>query len=106
MVQSTYPAQWTDENNTLNGGSTSCETIELRLQTYPGYDGASYADGAQQVIALDEWYEEGLGVGVLEINVRLDVQQSQIPTQDDDNDETVQIEVQAVAFKASAEKLT
>ena len=107
MVQSTYPAQWTDENNTLNGGSTSCETIELRLQTYPGYDGASYTRMAHnEVIALDEWYEEGLGVGVLEVNVRLDVQQSQLPTQDDDNDETVQIEVRVVAFKASAEKLT
>lgn len=105
MVQSTYPAQWTDENNTLNGGSTSCETIELRLQTYPGYDGISYTRMAHnEVIALDEWYEEGLGLGVLEINVRLDVQQSQIPTQDNDNDETVQIEVRAIAFKANAEK--
>ena len=36
----------------------------------------------------------------------LEVQQSQIPTQNNDDDETVQIDVTFVAFKANAEKLS
>ncbi len=105
LAQSSYPAQWDYENNTLNDGSASCEEINLLLQTYPGYTGETYSRMAHnEVIALDEWYEEGFGVGVLDVNVRLDVQQSQIPTQDNDNDETIQIDVTVVAFKANAEK--
>jgi len=107
LVQSTYPAQWTDENNTLNGGSTSCEDIDLLLRTYPHYDGQNYTRMADnQVIALDEWVQEGLGVGSLDVNVKLEVQQSQIPTQNNDNDETIQIDVTIVAFKANAEKVS
>jgi hypothetical protein len=59
-----------------------------------------------QVIALDEWGAEDYGVGSLDVKVQLDVQSSQIPTQDNDNDETIQIDVTVVAFKANAEKLT
>jgi hypothetical protein len=107
LVQSAYSAQWADENNTLTGGSTSCEDIDLFLQTYPHYDGQEYTRMADnQVIALDEWGAEDYGVGSLDVKVQLDVQSSQIPTQDNDNDETIQIDVTVGAFKANAEKLT
>lgn len=58
-----------------------------------------------QVIALDEWGMEDYGVGSLDVKVKLDVQTSQVPTQDNDNDETIQIDVTVVAFKANAEKI-
>ena len=107
LVQSAYPAQWADENNTLSGGSTSCEDIDLFLQAYPNYDGQEYTRMADnQVIALDEWGVEDYGVGPLDVKVQLDVQSSQVPTQNNDNDETIQIDVTVVAFKANAEKLT
>lgn len=107
IVQSDYPAQWTEENNTLTGGSSSCEDISLFLLTYPNYDGQSYTRPAHnQVIALDEWVEDGYGIGSFDVNIKLEVQQSQIPTQNNDDDETVQIDVTFVAFKANAEKLS
>ena len=106
LVQSNYPAQWTDENNSLTGGSSSCEDISLFLLTYPNYDGQSYTRTAHnQVIALEEWVEDGYGIGTIDVNIKLEVQQSQIPTQNNDDDETVQIDVSFVAFKANAEKL-
>ena len=106
ITQTSYPAQWTDENNTLNGGSTSCEDIDLVLQVYPNYNGETYERMAHNaVVAVDEWVEDGFGVGDLSVNVQVDVQRSQVPTQDDDDDETVQIDVTVVAFKANAEKL-
>ena len=107
IVQSDYPAQWTEENNTLTGGSSSCEDVSLFLLTYPNYDGQSYTRTAHnQVIALDEWVEDGYGIGSFDVNIKLEVQQSQIPTQNNDDDETVQIDVTFVAFKANAEKLS
>tara|TARA_B100000575_G_C23121500_1_gene649101 strand:+ start:1543 stop:2271 length:729 start_codon:yes stop_codon:yes gene_type:complete len=107
MVQSDYPAQWTAENNTLTGGSSSCQDISLFLLTYPNYDGQSYTRTAHnQVIALDEWVDEGYGIGSFDVNIKLEVQQSQIPTQNNDDDETVQIDVTFVAFEANAEKLS
>ena len=106
ITQTSYPAQWTDENNTLNGGSTSCDDIDLMLQVYPNYNGETYERMAHNaVVAVDEWVEDGHGIGDLSINVQVDVQRSQVPTQDDDDDETVQIDVTVVAFKANAEKL-
>lgn len=106
ITQTSYPAQWTDENNTLNGGSTSCDDIDLMLQVYPNYKGEPYERMAHNaVVAVDEWIEDGFGVGDLSVNVQVDVQRSQVPTQDDDDDETVQIDVTVVAFKANAEKL-
>ena len=106
ITQTSYPAQWTDENNTLNGGSTSCDDIDLMLQVYPKYNGETYERMAHNaVVAVDEWVEDGLGIGDLSVNVQVDVQRSQVPTQDDDDDETVQIDVTVVAFKANAEKL-
>ena len=99
LVQTEYPAQWLDENNNLNGGSNSCETINLELLTYPGYNGESYETEADnKVIALDPWKIDGYGVGTLTLEVSLDVQSSQIPTQNNDNDETVQIDVTVVGF--------
>ena len=106
ITQTNYPAQWTDQNNTLNGGSSSCEDIDLVLQVYPDYSGEDYERMAHNaVIAVDEWVEDGHGIGELSVNVKVDVQRSQVPTQDDDDDETVQIDVIVVGFKANAEKL-
>jgi len=107
IVQSDFPAQWADENNSLSGASSSCEDISLLLLTYPNYDGQSYTKTAHnEVIALDEWGDEGYGIGSLDVNIKLEVQQSQVPTQNTDDDETVQIDVVVIAFKASAEKMT
>ena len=64
LVQNDYPAQWLDENNNLNGGSNSCEAINLELLTYPQYSGESYETEADnKVIALDPWKLDGYGVG-------------------------------------------
>jgi len=106
ITQTNYPAQWTDQNNTLNGGSNSCDDIDLTLKVYPNYNGEKYERMAHNaVVAVDEWVEDGFGIGDLSVNVQVDVQRSQVPTQDDDDDETVQIDVIVVAFKANAEKL-
>ncbi|CAI8389583.1 MAG: Uncharacterised protein [Candidatus Poseidoniaceae archaeon] len=76
------------------------------LQVYPDYSGEDYERMAHNaVIAVDEWVEDGHGIGELSVNVKVDVQRSQVPTQDDDDDETVQIDVIVVGFKANAEKL-
>ena len=58
-----------------------------------------------EVIALDEWVEDGWGIGSVDLNVKLEVQQSQVPTQDNDDDETVQIDMTVLAFKGNAEKV-
>ena len=50
------------------------------------------------MIALDPWKLDGYGVGFLTLEVSLDVQSSQIPTQNNDNDETVQIDVTVIGF--------
>ena len=50
------------------------------------------------MIALAPWKIDGYGVGTLTLEVSLDVQSSQIPTQNNDNDETVQIDVTVVGF--------
>ena len=106
IIQSDYPAQWADENNSLSGASSSCEDIFLTLQTYPNYDGTPYMRTAHnEVIALDEWAEDGWGIGSVDLNVKLEVQQSQVPTQDNDDDETVQIDMTVLAFKGNAEKV-
>ena len=107
IVQSDFPAQWADENNSLSGASSSCEDISLLLLTYPNYNGQSYTKTAHnEVIALDEWGDEGYGIGSFYVNIKLEVQQSQVPTQNTDDDETVQVDVEVIAFKASAEKLS
>ena len=107
IVQSDFPAQWADENNSLSGASSSCDDISLLLLTYPNYDGQSYTKTAHnEVIALDEWGDEGYGIGSLDVNIKLEVQQSQVPTQNNDDDETVQIDIAVIAFKASAEKMS
>lgn len=106
LTQDSYLAQWTDSNNTLSGGSTSCDDIDLSLRTYPGYDGQNYKLMAHnEVLATEQWKEDGYGLGQLSVNVQLDVQQSQVPTQNDDDDETIQIDVVVIAFKVNAEKI-
>ena len=91
LVRSDYPAQWTEENNTLAGGfHPPVRTVSLFLLTYPNYDGQSYTRTAHnQVIALDEWVEDmAMRTGSFDVNIKLEVQQSQIPTQNNDDDET------------------
>ena len=79
---------------------------KIKLVSGPNYDGQEYTRMADnQVIALDEWGMEDFGVGSLDVKLKLNVQTSQVPTQDNDNDETIQIDVTVVAFKANAEKI-
>ena len=74
ITQTNYPAQWTDQNNTLNGGSNSCDDIDLTLKVYHNYNGENYERMAHNaVVAVDEWVEDDFGIGDLSVNVQEDV---------------------------------
>ena len=106
IIVTSLNAQWEDDNNTLTDSSNSCETIFLQLLAYPDYDGLGYETEAHnQVLALEPWVEEEYGLGTFEIEIKLHVEQSQVPTQNNDNDETIHVTVETVFFKATAEKL-
>ena len=46
------------------------------------------------------------GLGTFEVEVKLQVEQSQILSQNNDDDETIHVTVETVYFKAIAEKLS
>jgi len=107
IIVTSLNAQWEDDNNTLTDSSNSCQTIFLQLLAYPGYDGLGYeVEAHNQVLALEPWAEEEYGLGTFEVEVKLQVEQSQIPSQDNDDDETIYVTVETVFFKAIAEKLS
>lgn len=105
IIVTSLNAQWEDDNNTLTDSSNSCQTIFLQLLAYPDYDGLGYEiEAHNQVLALEPWAEEEYGLGTFEIEVKLQVEQSQVPTQNNDSDETIYVTVETVFFKAIAEK--
>ncbi len=106
IIFSEIELQWDDDNNTLSGGSNSCEEIQLNIRSYPNYDGLSYEiESYNEVTASIDWTTLGYGIGTFDLQVDLEVQQSQVPTEDDDDSETIQIAVSVVCFDVSVQEI-
>ena len=100
-------AQWEDDYNSLSNSSNSCDTFTLQLLSYPNYDGSGYEiEAHNKVIALEPWSSNQYGIGSLEIEIKLQVEQSQVPTQNTDDDEMITVVIETVYFSTSAEKLS
>ena len=100
-------AQWEDDYNSLSNSSNSCDTFTLQLLSYPNYDGSEYEiEAHNKVIALEPWSSNQYGIGSLEIEIKLQVEQSQVPTQNNDDDEMITVVIETVYFSTSAEKLS
>jgi hypothetical protein len=99
-----YTAQWDYEGNNLSGQDSSCETILMYLQVYPGYTGSEQAsDAPNEYQALMPWTISGWGEGVLEIKVELDVNSvDQLGPVSQDEDEEITITVNIETFTAEA----
>ena len=83
-------AQWEDEENILSGSSDNCQTINLFLLVYPGYNGSNTTEfGINEQEAIDPWTNSTFGIGEFNLEVELNTQErvDGIPTQSDDDEE-------------------
>ena len=78
--------------------------IELHLRVYPNFDGKSTVISAvNEFQALEPWTETGWGVGVLSVDLELDVN-TPLGFADPiglDTDEEITVDVMVTMFKAS-----
>tara|TARA_B100001113_G_scaffold150567_1_gene123457 strand:- start:7381 stop:8085 length:705 start_codon:yes stop_codon:yes gene_type:complete len=106
ILYSDINLQWNDDNNTMSGGSNSCEEIPLKIRAYPDYDGEGYEIRSYNAATASvPWTENGYGLGLLDIQIDLEVQKSQVPTEDDDENESIQILVEIVCFELQVEEI-
>ena len=100
LVQNSYPAEWSDENNTLSGASNDASDIVLDLRTYPDYDGNTRnATGYNALQVLEPWVMDGHGLGLLEVNIEVDT--ASLPLTNDGNEE-VTVTLDVITFRAFA----
>jgi hypothetical protein len=99
-----FTAQWDYEGNNLSGQDSSCETIVMYLQVYPGYTGSEQtSDAPNEYQALMPWTASGWGEGTLEIKVELDVNSvDQLGPVSQDEDEEITVTVNIETFTAEA----
>ena len=103
IIENDLTAQWNDPASNLSGQDSSCVPIELHLRVYPDFDGQSTVISAvNEFQALEPWTETGWGVGVLSVDLELDVNS---PLGFDpiglDTDEEITVDVTVTMFKAS-----
>ena len=101
IIENDLTAQWTDPASNLSGQDSSCVPIDLHLRVYPNFDGQSTTISAvNEYQALQPWTETGWGVGVLSVDLELDVNS---PLGFDpigqDTDEEITVDVTVVMFK-------
>ncbi|RPG74640.1 MAG: hypothetical protein CBD01_004490 [Euryarchaeota archaeon TMED141] len=103
LIENDLTAQWTDPASNLSGQDSSCLPVDLHLRVYPNFDGLSTTISAvNKHQALEPWAETGWGVGVLSVDLELDVN---TPLGFDpigqDTDEEITVDVTVVMFKAN-----
>lgn len=102
IIENDLTAQWADPASNLSGQDSSCVPIDLHLRVYPNFDGQSTTISAvNEYQALQPWTETGWGVGVLSVDLELDVNS---PLGFDpigqDSDEEITVDVTVIMFKA------
>ena len=104
IIVNEFTAQWNSENNNLSGQDSSCETIEMYLQVYPGFTGDDQtSDAPNEFQALMPWKEAGWGEGTISIEVELDVNSvDQLGPVSQDEDEEITVSVNIVTFTTYA----
>ena len=104
IIENDLTAQWNDPTSNLSGQDSSCVPIELHLRVYPNFDGKSTVISAvNEFQALEPWTETGWGVGVLSVDLELDVN-TPLGFADPiglDTDEEITVDVMVTMFKAS-----
>ena len=104
IIENDLTAQWNDPASNLSGQDSSCVPIELHLRVYPDFDGQSTVISAvNEFQALEPWTETGWGVGVLSVDLELDVN-TPLGFADPiglDTDEEITVDVTVTMFKAS-----
>ena len=102
-----FTAQWDHDANNLSGQDSSCETIEMHLQVYPGYSGGEQtSDAPNEYQALMPWTIAGWGDGTLAIKVELDVNSvDQLGPVSQDQDEEITVVVNVETFTATVEMI-
>ena len=104
IIENDLMAQWNDPASNLSGQDSSCVPIELHLRVYPNFDGKSTVISAVNAFqALEPWTETGWGVGVLSVDLELDVN-TPLGFADPiglDTDEEITVDVTVTMFKAS-----
>ncbi len=104
IIENDLTAQWNDPASNLSGQDSSCVPIELHLRVYPNFDGKSTVISAvNEFQALEPWTETGWGVGVLSVDLELDVN-TPLGFADPiglDTDEEITVDVTVTMFKAS-----
>ena len=104
IIENDLTAQWNDPASNLSGQDSSCVPIELHLRVYPNFDGQSTVISAvNEFQALEPWTETGWGVGVLSVDLELDVN-TPLGFADPiglDTDEEITVDVTVTMFKAS-----
>ena len=104
IIENDLMAQWNDPASNLSGQDSSCVPIELHLRVYPNFDGKSTVISAvNEFQALEPWTETGWGVGVLSVDLELDVN-TPLGFADPiglDTDEEITVDVTVTMFKAS-----
>lgn len=104
IIENDLTAQWNDPASNLSGQDSSCVPIELHLRVYPNFDGKSTVISAvNEFQALEPWTETGWGVGVLSVDLELDVN-TPLGFADPiglDTDEEITVDVTVIMFKAS-----
>lgn len=99
-----FTAQWDYDGNNLSGQDSSCETISMYLQVYPGYTGSDQtSDAPNEFQALMPWTIAGWGDGTLAIKVELDVNSvDQLGPVSQDEDEEITVFVDVETFTTTA----
>jgi len=104
IIENDLTAQWSDPVSNLSGQDSSCMPIDLHLRVYPNFDGQSTTISAvNEFQALQPWTETGWGVGVLSIDLELDVN-TPLGFADpigQDTDEEITVDVTVIMFKAN-----
>tara|TARA_Y100000768_G_scaffold173656_1_gene130014 strand:- start:2350 stop:3039 length:690 start_codon:yes stop_codon:yes gene_type:complete len=104
IIENDLMAQWNDPASNLSGQDSSCVPIELHLRVYPNFDGKPTVISAVNAFqALEPWTETGWGVGVLSVDLELDVN-TPLGFADPiglDTDEEITVDVTVTMFKAS-----
>lgn len=104
IIENELTAQWNDPVSNLSGQDSSCMPIDLHLRVYPNFDGQSITISAlNEYQALQPWTETGWGVGMLSVDLELDVNTPLgfVDPISQDTDEEITVEVTVIMFKAN-----
>ena len=108
IIENDLTAQWNDPASNLSGQDSSCIPIDLHLRVYPNFDGKStIVSAVNEFQALQPWTETGWGVGVLSVDLELDVNTPLgfVDPISQDTDEEITVDVTVVMFSVSVQEV-